>query len=126
MLTDKELRDKVSFSSFQAIQDFREIKETKDLAKRQELLGLIQKFKKLLSDTEEVKELTQRYLMEGIFTVTQIDDAIHVAIATTNYLNILVSWNRQHLVRIKSKIKVNSVNLSMGYYPLEIVTPEEL
>lgn len=89
-------------------------------------MGLIQKFKKLLSDTEEVKELTQRYLMEGIFTVTQIDDAIHVAIATTNYLNILVSWNRQHLVRIKSKIKVNSVNLSMGYYPLEIVTPEEL
>ena len=64
--------------------------------------------------------------MEGIFTVTQIDDAIHVAIATTNYLNILVSWNLQHLVRIKSKIKVNSVNLSMGYYPLEIVTPEEL
>ena len=97
MLTDKELRDKVSFSSFQAIQDFREIKETKDLAKRQELLGLIQKFKKLLSDTEEVKELTHRYLMEGIFTVTQIDDAIHVAIATTNYLNILVSWNRPTL-----------------------------
>lgn len=53
-------------------------------------------------------------------------DAIHVAVSTVNNLDILVSWNFEHLVKVKTKHLVNLINLEHGYKQLEIIAPPEL
>ena len=53
-------------------------------------------------------------------------DALHIAIATTSTVDVLVSWNFRHIVNL-NKIKLfNSVNLKEGYNLLEIRTPLEV
>jgi hypothetical protein len=53
------------------------------------------------------------------------DDAYHIAIATVNRLDVLVSWNFKHIVNY-DKIKLfNSINLRLGYPMIEIRSPKE-
>lgn len=52
-----------------------------------------------------------------------IDDALHLAIATVNKLDILVSWNCKHLINLRTKSEANKVNLAKGYKEIELVEP---
>jgi len=38
-------------------------------------------------------------------------------------LDILVSWNFEHIVKLKTKIQANAVNVLLGYNPIEIIEP---
>ena len=53
-------------------------------------------------------------------------DAQHIAIATINRVEVLVSWNFRHIVNLQRIRGYNSVNLLQGYPLLEIRTPEEV
>ena len=55
-----------------------------------------------------------------------IEDAVHIAVATINSLDILVSWNFEHIVKLKTKREVNAVNVLLGYDPIEIIEPAML
>lgn len=55
-----------------------------------------------------------------------IEDAVHIAIATVNSMDILVSWNFRHIVNLKTKREINAINLLNGYGHLEIVEPSML
>ena len=54
------------------------------------------------------------------------DDARHIAVATTNDIRVVVSWNFRHMVNIDRKHKVNSVNLREGFPLVDIVSPWEI
>jgi predicted nucleic acid-binding protein len=54
---------------------------------------------------EESKELAETYLKENILGKTSLNDAYHIAIATVNRLDVLVSWNFKHIVNY-DKIKL--------------------
>jgi hypothetical protein len=74
---------------------------------------------------EESRELAETYLKEKILGKASLDDAYHIAIATVNRLDVLVSWNFKHLVNY-DKIKLfNSINLRLGYPMIEIRSPKE-
>lgn len=74
----------------------------------------------------EVKELANAYIKEKILGKASLDDAYHIAIATVNRLDVLVSWNFKHIVNY-DKIKLfNSINLRLGYPTIEIRSPKEL
>jgi hypothetical protein len=76
--------------------------------------------------TEVMLELTQKYMDENIVSEKFRSDALHIAIATTSTVDVLVSWNFRHIVNL-NKIKLfNSVNLKEGYSLLEIRTPLEV
>jgi hypothetical protein len=76
--------------------------------------------------TEEMLDLTQKYMNEKIVSEQYRSDALHIAIATISGVDVLVSWNFKHIVNL-SKIKLfNSVNLKEGYSMLEIRTPLEV
>ena len=81
-------------------------------------------FKVLTGESEEVKELTQDYVINKAIAI--IEDAIHVAIAVTHGVGILVSWNYKHLVNVRTKREVNAISLMSGYNPMEIVDPSML
>jgi len=76
--------------------------------------------------TQEVKELTKIYLKEGIVPEKYESDALHIALTTIYSLDILISWNFKHLVKRKTRIGVNLINLREGYRSIEILAPPEL
>ena len=54
------------------------------------------------------------------------DDAHHVAIATAERVDMIVSWNFQHIVHFDKIRGFNAVNLREGYSPIEIRSPKEV
>jgi predicted nucleic acid-binding protein len=76
--------------------------------------------------TEEAKILADLYITEKVVGATSKADCQHIAIATINKVDILVSWNFKHIVNLKRIRGYNSVNLKNNYPMLEIRTPKEI
>lgn len=79
-----------------------------------------------LQSIEVTEKLSRVYLKNKIFSPIYMDDARHVAIATINNIDALVSWNFGHLVNLERVKKVNIVNEIMGYKHIEIISPQEV
>jgi len=76
--------------------------------------------------TEEVKLLSEKYIEQGIIPEKYRNDALHIAIASCNDLDVVVSWNFEHIVKVKTKREVTGVNALMGYKEIEIYSPLEV
>jgi hypothetical protein len=76
--------------------------------------------------TEEATILAQHYIDAGVIGAAKRVDAQHIAIATINRVEVLVSWNFRHIVNLQRIRGYNSVHLLHGYPLLEIRTPEEV
>ncbi|MCL4378396.1 MAG: PIN domain protein [Actinobacteria bacterium] len=85
-----------------------------------------EKYKKYLLLEEEAKELAQYYIEDGAIDKSYLIDAQHIAIATVNRVDVLVSWNFKHIVNLNKIRLYNSVNLKCGYPLLEIRSPLEV
>ncbi len=81
---------------------------------------------RVLPKNNEVTSLTKEYIQKGIFSDKQKLDAGHVAYASYNGINILLSFNFRHIVNYHRKNLVKSVNIVMGYATPEIVSPLEM
>ena len=69
---------------------------------------------------EDAKKLAEAYVSEKVLGQASLNDAYHIAIATVNHLDCLVSWNFKHIVNF-DKIKLfNSINLKLGYQLIDI------
>ncbi len=80
---------------------------------------------KYLELTEEAKNLAETYVSEKALGKASMNDAYHIAIASVNRLDCLVSWNFKHIVNY-DKIKLfNSINLKLGFPLIDIRTPLE-
>lgn len=51
---------------------------------------------------------------------------LHIAIATIAEVDVVVSWNFRHIVRLEKIRFFNGVNLELGYKPLSIYSPREV
>ena len=76
--------------------------------------------------TEQAYELAQKYLDEKVVGQTSADDCKHIATATINKVDILVSWNFKHIVNVFRIRGYNSINLRSGYSQLDIRSPKEI
>jgi predicted nucleic acid-binding protein len=74
---------------------------------------------------EEAVKLGQLYISEGVVGKSSLADCFHIALATLNKADLLVSWNFRHIVNIQRIQGFNSVNLKYGYTTLEIRNPRE-
>ena len=116
----KKLKDYEVFISDIVI---REIEDIGNTAKKKELLELIHDFKTLSSNENEIKALAEEYIVRGVIPLKHIEDAIHIAVASFHYLDVLISWNFEHIVKLKTKREVNVINVLLGYNQLEIIEP---
>jgi len=82
-------------------------------------------YKYLELDNESL-DLAQAYINEKILEKASLNDAYHIAIATINRLDVLVSWNFKHIVNFDKIRLFNSINLRLGYPMLDIRSPREL
>lgn len=76
--------------------------------------------------TMEAGDLAEKYIGSGVFNKEQLIDAQHIAIATVERVDVVVSWNFKHIVNLKRIFGVNSVNIREGYHSIEIRTPREV
>lgn len=104
----------------------REMKAAGDKELRETLIKLVKDFETLSTASEDVRLLANEYVLKGIIPVKHIEDAVHIAVTTINSVDILVSWNFEHIVKLKTKREVNVVNVLLAYNPIEIVEPAML
>ncbi len=81
---------------------------------------------KLLETTEEAVLLAQTMIETGTLPKKAAEDALHIAIAVTNGVDYLLTWNCKHIANAVIRRQVERVCRSRGYEPVNICTPEEL
>jgi predicted nucleic acid-binding protein len=80
----------------------------------------------LVNVTQESIDLATEYVKEKVVGQTSIDDCIHIATATINNVDLLISWNFKHIVNVQRIRGYNSINIKNGYSSLEIRSPKDL
>ena len=72
------------------------------------------------------KALAKLMIERNLIPETVAEDAAHIAIATVNAMDYLLTWNFKHIANAVIRGKVEALCRSEGYVPPIICTPEEL
>jgi hypothetical protein len=76
---------------------------------------------------QEAERLAQLYRGRRALPVRKgTVDSLHLAWATVAGAEVLVSWNRRHLVRLKTRAMAAIINVRLGYRPVDVQTPVEV
>ena len=75
---------------------------------------------------QDVQELAKEYIQKGVIPKKYENDALHIAVATVHNLDVIISWNFEHIVKMKTKRQVNAINTLSGYKEVDIYTPREV
>jgi hypothetical protein len=76
--------------------------------------------------SDEMRDLAECYLDEGVLGRSSEADALHVATATVAAADLILSWNFKHIVRVDRIRKFNGVNALRGYDAVDIRSPLEV
>jgi len=76
--------------------------------------------------TKDAVLLADNYISDNVVGKTSRNDCLHIGIATVSKVDILVSWNFKHIVNIYRIRGYNSVNIKLGFPPLEIRSPKDI
>jgi predicted nucleic acid-binding protein len=71
----------------------------------------------------ESQRLSDLYVEIGGLPPKSRDDATHIAMATINSCDIVLSWNFRHIVNLRAMTAVEAVNIKEGYKPIRILSP---
>ena len=80
----------------------------------------------VLAGGEEADELGERLVRAGLIPPKAAGDALHIAVATMNGMDFLITWNFAHLANGHVRRQVGRLVRSAGLEPPTIVTPQEL
>jgi len=98
-----------------------------DEHKKIQMLNLIDQYNiKILETDKNAELLADKYVSENIIPIKYRTDGIHIATATINDLDVIISYNFQHIVKMKTIIGVESINLREGYKRIGIYSPTEV
>ena len=123
---DQELI-KSEYEIYLSVLTFQELSNCNDLALQDKLVQFANKLSaQILESTEEIEEISQQFVDDGVIPAKYLDDAIHLTLAILNSMDYIVSWNFKHLVKPKTKKAVRAFCIKEGYKETEIVTPEEV
>lgn len=75
---------------------------------------------------EEAGGLAAKILAGGAIPQEYPEDALHVAVAAVNGLEILLTWNFTHLNNPFTRMMLRQVIENEGYHSPEICSPDEL
>ena len=80
----------------------------------------------LLSVTDKALALAETIVRRGLVPKTVAEDAAHIAVATVNAADYLLTWNLKHIANAAVRNRVEALCRAEGYEPATICTPEEL
>lgn len=96
-------------------------KKVRELVRRIETVDT-----EFVEETDIAAELATKYITENVVGKTSYPDCLHIALATINQADILISWNFKHIVNVDRIRGYNSINIKNGYKQLDIRSPREL
>ncbi len=76
--------------------------------------------------SEEAAILAEAYVSRGIFHRRHLIDAFHVALASVNEIDYLVTWSFGRLANVRRQARISIFNISAGFFVPTITTPEFL
>lgn len=80
----------------------------------------------LLELNEEALSFAEELIENGPLLQNAVEDALHIAVATLNEMDYLLTWNFTHLANATMRYKIEQVCRQLGYEPPIICTPQEL
>jgi hypothetical protein len=110
-----------------------EINKTENEKQRNRLLETFEKYtniKTLIAENEIINDIAflgENYIKNGIIPEKKIADSLHIAYSTVFQMDILLSWNFQHLANVNKEQKIIILNKTLGYnYPFRMANPLEV
>lgn len=80
----------------------------------------------VLELNEAAVKLSKTLIQKGGIPKKALDDALHVAIASVQGIDFLLTWNYRHIDNAEMKPKIRRIIEKHGYLCPEIATPIEL
>lgn len=80
----------------------------------------------LLETTAEALALAKELVQTDALPAKAAEDALHIAVAATQDVAYLLTWNCRHLANATMRPMIEAVCARQGYKPPIICTPEEL
>ena len=106
-----------AYTSFFATSELKKAEEPK----RSKMLELIERYGlTVLDNSYDVRRMGKLYVEKGIIPEGYLTDALHIAIASVNKLDIIVSMNFEHIVKQKTIRMTGVINIENGYNPIDI------
>ncbi len=93
--------------------------------KRTSMLNLVKNFQ-ILEPSSQIELLAKDYVAKEIIPPKNLNDARHIAFASFYGLDVIISYNFEHIVCIRTIDGVMAINLLHGYSTPKIVIPEEV
>ena len=95
--------------------------------KYRKMAGLLIKYDvTILDSSEEVEGLAILYQKHSILPERSFIDACHIAVASVNDMDMILSLNFEHIVRKKTIVMVGALNTQLGYRSVDIHSPMEV
>ena len=106
--------------------------QTEDASRRDSLLGLAPRYSiTILEKSNEIELLAENYSKLGVISKKHTLDRLHVACASVNAMDAIISFNFNHINRMRTKNLLPHVNQLCGYgnvticLPMEVIRNEE-
>ncbi len=80
----------------------------------------------VLQITDDAEKLAEKLISANLIPGESAEDALHIAIATINAMDFLLTWNFSHINNAFTKKKIIETVESLGYESPVICSPEEL
>lgn len=80
----------------------------------------------LLETSKIAVNFAELLVTEGSIPQQAIEDALHIAIATLNGMDYLLTWNFKHIANATMRYNIERICRISGYEPPIICTPQEL
>ena len=92
---------------------------------KKKLNGVLKKIKrkKIIYETPKSKNLAANYLAMGVLPPSSLRDAKHIAVASVNKVNYILSWNYKDMVK-REHLFVEA-NKRLKVHQLQIIKPDK-
>ena len=91
------------------------------------MIDLIEKFGiTVLKTDDEAVRLANVYVKNNVIPEKYLLDGVHISLASINELDCILSFNFQHINKLKTKRMTELINLNEGYKGITICTPMEV
>ena len=80
----------------------------------------------VLDIDQEAQALAEQILAAKAVPAEYPDDALHMAVAAVNGMDVLITWNFAHLNNPIARIKIRQIVENNGYRCPEVCSPDEL
>ncbi len=94
-------------------------------SKQEEALGLVRDIN-ILEVVGDIDQIVNIYIKNKLMPITDFGDAVHLAYSSFYKVDVLLTWNCQHLANLNKKGHIRNINQSLGLFVPEIITPLEL